>query len=148
MRPGLFRAMLRWPVSAFRRSHLAALIVPSVATLFASQVVLAYDEPPLQTDRPVYDDPPVAEISRDGWRARIEEAKRRAKEIAIERRENPARFDPPPIEDLDQVATDRVLNDDSLQFGDIVSTKNGLFVFRGRSDRPRRPEDFVALPSR
>ena len=85
------------------------------------------------------------EISRDGWRERIAEARRRAKEAAVERRNNPMSYVVPP-EDSERIATERVLNDDSLQRGDTVATKKGLFVFRGRSDQPRREDDFVALP--
>jgi hypothetical protein len=54
----------------------------------------------------------------------------------------------PTPEDPDVVATERVLNDESLQTGDIVSTNRGLFVFRGRIDQPRRQEDFVPLRAR
>ena len=46
------------------------------------------------------------------------------------------------------MASELVLNDDSLQLGDIVSTNKGLFVFKGQSDQERRESDFVALPPR
>jgi hypothetical protein len=87
------------------------------------------------------------ELSRNAWRQRIEDAKRRATEVARERREHPELYIPIP-EDPDLVATERVLNDESLQTGDIVSTNKGMFVFRGRTDQPRRQEDFVPLPAR
>ncbi|MDI4238223.1 hypothetical protein OZ411_36025 [Bradyrhizobium sp. Arg237L] len=87
------------------------------------------------------------EISRNAWRQRIEDAKRRAREVARERREHPELYMPIP-EDPDLIATERVLNDESLQTGDIVSTNKGLFVFRGRIDQPRRQEDFVPLSAR
>jgi len=88
------------------------------------------------------------EPSRDAWRARVQEAKRRAREIAVERRLHPELTAPPPPEDPAVEASRRVLNDDSLQHGDIVATDKGLFVFRGRIDQPRRDDDFVALPRR
>ncbi|MFH0301559.1 hypothetical protein AAFX91_30950 [Bradyrhizobium sp. 31Argb] len=87
------------------------------------------------------------EISRNAWRQRIEDAKIRAREVARERREHPELYMPIP-EDPDLIATERVLNDESLQTGDIVSTNKGLFVFRGRIDQPRRQEDFVPLSAR
>ncbi|WP_245475006.1 hypothetical protein [Bradyrhizobium sp. Leo121] len=87
------------------------------------------------------------EISRNAWRQRIEDAKRRARDVARERREHPELYMPIP-EDPDLIATERVLNDESLQTGDIVSTNKGLFVFRGRIDQPRRQEDFVPLSAR
>jgi hypothetical protein len=60
------------------------------------------------------------------------------------RRDNPELYKPVP-EDPDLVATERLLNDDSLQRGDIVSTKKGMFVYQGRPDQPRREQDFVPI---
>ncbi|WP_448041479.1 hypothetical protein [Bradyrhizobium liaoningense] len=84
------------------------------------------------------------EVSRDEWRQRVEEARRRAKEVARERRDHPELYRPIP-EDPDRVATERLLNDESLQRGDIVATTNGMFVYQGRSDQPRRDQDFVPV---
>lgn len=84
------------------------------------------------------------EVSRDEWRQRIEDARRRAKEVARERREHPELYKPIP-EDPDVAATERLLRDDSLQRGDIVATKKGMFVYQGRSDQPRRDQDFVPV---
>lgn len=88
--------------------------------------------------------PSEPEVSRDEWRRRIEEARRRAREVSRERRENPELYKPIP-EDPDRVATERLLRDDSLQRGDIVATKKGMFVYQGRSDQPRRDQDFVPV---
>ncbi|WP_245452249.1 hypothetical protein [Bradyrhizobium forestalis] len=88
--------------------------------------------------------PSEPEISRDEWRQRIEDARRRAKEVSRERREHPELYKPIP-EDPDLVATERLLRDDSLQRGDIVTTKKGMFVYQGRSDQPRRDQDFVPV---
>lgn len=89
------------------------------------------------------------EISREEWRERVQAAKQRARETAIERRRHPERFAPPPPEDPALVASERVLGDDSLQPGDIVSTNKGLFVFRGsKADQPRSNEDFLPLQPR
>jgi hypothetical protein len=88
--------------------------------------------------------PSEPEVSRDEWRQRIEEARRRAREVSRERREHPELYKPIP-EDPDRVATERLLRDDSLQRGDIVATKKGMFVYQGRSDQPRRDQDFVPV---
>jgi hypothetical protein len=93
------------------------------------------------------DDEAQTGISREDWRQRVEEAKQRSKEVAIERRNHPERFIPIP-EDPERIATERILNDESLRPGDIVSTKRGLFVFRGRSDQPRKDDDFIPVPAR
>jgi hypothetical protein len=105
---------------------------------------LAADEPGMA---PTDLDPGQPEVTRDEWRQRLEEAKRRSKEVARDRREHPELYAPIP-EDPAIVATERLLNDESLRNGDIVSTKSGLFVYRGRGDLPRRSEDFVPVPRR
>ncbi|QAU50397.1 hypothetical protein EAS56_26450 [Bradyrhizobium guangzhouense] len=103
---------------------------------------LAQDEPgPTIND---YLPPSDPEPTRDQWRQRIDEARQRAKEASRERREHPELYKPVP-EDPDLVATERLLNDDSLQRGDIVTTKKGMFVYQGRSDQPRREQDFVPV---
>ena len=89
------------------------------------------------------------EISREEWRERVQAAKQRARQNAMERRQHPERFAPPPPEGPALVASDRVLGDDRLQPGDIVSTSKGLFVFRGsKADQPRSNEDFSPLQPR
>ncbi|WP_249140652.1 hypothetical protein [Bradyrhizobium manausense] len=88
--------------------------------------------------------PAEPEPSREDWRQRIEDAKRRAKEVSRERRENPELYRPIP-EDPERAASERVLNDESLQRGDIVATKKGIFVYQGRSDQPRRDQDFLPI---
>lgn len=79
------------------------------------------------------------ELSREAWRQRVEQAKRRSQEVARERREHPELYTPVP-EDPEVIATERILNDESLQ--------NGMFVYRGRPGQPRREQDFVPLRTR
>jgi hypothetical protein len=93
------------------------------------------------------DAPRQPEISRTAWRQRLDVAKRRAREVARERRQHVELYIPIP-EDPDLVATERVLNDESLQTGDIVSTNKGMFVFRGRADQPRRRKILSLCPVR
>ena len=103
---------------------------------------LAQDEPgPSIND---YLPPSEPELTRDQWRQRIDEARQRAKEASRERREHPDLYKPVP-EDPDLVATERILNDESLQRGDIVTTKKGMFIYQGRTDQPRREQDFVPV---
>jgi hypothetical protein len=92
-------------------------------------------------------EPPPFDMSREQWRERVAEAKRRSRQVVIEQRGR-AVFLPPTRDEEERQASDRILADDSLQTGDIVSTDKGLFVFRGRPDRERRDGDFVALPPR
>lgn len=87
------------------------------------------------------------EISRQEWLAKVQEAKQRARETAQERRNHPELYAPSPV-NQERVASERALNDNSLQPGDIVSTDKGLFVFRGRVEQQPKSEDFVRVPNR
>ena len=64
---------------------------------------------------------PDSLISRDERQHRIEEARKRAAQARTERRQNAPLhvIEPDPPE---KIATQRLLNDDTLQPGDIVST--------------------------
>ena len=84
------------------------------------------------------------EPTKDQWRQRIEAARRRAMDVARERRLHPEDYVPIP-EDAEAAASRRVLRDETLQRGDIVTTKKGMFVFQGRSDQPRDAQDFVPI---
>jgi hypothetical protein len=113
------------------------LLQPLAGSSFAQDVM---SNPAPEDDAPM-------DMSRDQWRERVAEAKRRARKFALEHRGRPT-FDTPSIADEERMASERVLNDDSLQRRDIVSTNKGLFVFRGRPDQERRESDFIVLPSR
>ncbi|MGL3111380.1 hypothetical protein [Bradyrhizobium sp. BR 1432] len=122
----------------------AVIIVVGVLGLglASPSLCLAQSEPePSLND---YLPPSEPEVTRDEWRQRIEDARRRAKEVSRERREHPELYKPIP-EDPDLVASERLLNDESLQRGDIVATKKGMFVYQGRSEQPRRDHDFVPV---
>lgn len=120
----------------------AATIGGLALCLALSHRCLAQTEPePSLND---YLPPSQPELTRDEWRQRIEDARRRAKEVARERREHPELYMPVP-EDPEIVATERALNDESLQRGDIIATKKGMFIYQGRSDQPRREQDFVPI---
>ena len=94
----------------------------------------------LAQERP---DEDTSQMSRDQWRSRVQSSRERAE---IARRERKA-FTPltPTTEELAEAATRRVLEDDSLRPGDLVSTNRGLFRFEGAPDRERRPDDFVRI---
>lgn len=98
------------------------------------------------TESPIFETAP-SEPSREEWRERVQAARQKAREIALERRNHPELYFVPE-QDQERVATDRVLSDQSLQPGDIVSTKKGLFIFRGHPDQPRKNEDFIQVPPR
>lgn len=84
---------------------------------------------------------------RERWLAHIEQERIRTQEnnrraIANSRLSTGVPFD----DDEGDGMPDRILNDFSLRYGDIVSTKAGLFRFVGRDgEETHRVEDFIAL---
>jgi len=98
------------------------------------------------TESPIFETAP-SEPSRDEWRERVQAARQKAREIALERRNHPELYFLPE-QDQERIATDRVLSDQSLQPGDIVSTKKGLFIFHGHPDQPRKNEGFIQVSPR
>jgi hypothetical protein len=121
-------------------SRTIAVVTLAIGLFQSLPACLAQEEPGPTVNDYLSSGPP--EPSRDEWRQRVEEAKRRAKDVARERREHPELYVPIP-EDPDIVASERVL--ESLQRGDIVTTKKGTFVYQGRLDQPRREGDFVPI---
>ena len=89
-----------------------------------------------------------SEPAREQWLARVAEAKRRAREFALEQRMRTPASAADLSAEQERLASESVMNDSSLQRGDIVSTNKGLFVFRGATDQEHREGDFVALPQR
>lgn len=89
---------------------------------------------------------PEVNLTREQWLARVEQAKQLANEVARIIGSAPA----PDVDPLqqDRRASERAMRDDTLRPGDIVSTPNGLVLFRGNPDAEHGPEDFVKLPAR
>ena len=89
---------------------------------------------------------PDSLISRDEWSARIALARKRAEQARRGWRFGQSVPGWSPAEAREKIATERVLNDGTLQPGDIVATDKGLFLFRGRPDG--QPPDFAPLSPR
>lgn len=86
-------------------------------------------------------------ISREDWKRRIGEARSRAERARLDWRLNaPLRMVAP--DSPEKIATARVLSDDTLQPGDIVSTDKGFFLFRGRSGPGGQAADLVPVVPR
>jgi hypothetical protein len=116
-----------------RVSSTAALIVVLSFGVPLSRPSFAQDE----------SEPDQALISREQWRANVEEARRRVDQI---RREG-SRFAPPPqsAADASSELFQKLLEDDSLRPGDIVSTDRGMLIFKGRSSGEPGPSDFAPI---
>ena len=84
----------------------------------------------------------TTQMSREEWQAHVKASRER---LGMMRRDRKSLVAPPPTQDeIAEAASKRVLEDDLLP-GDIVSTKAGLFRFRGSPDRERKPEDFERI---
>jgi len=96
-------------------------------------------------------------MGREEWQAKVKASRERLdlrrqeltrernKQMDLWRRERKGMVAPPPTQDEIAEAASRQVLDDTLFPGDIVSTKAGLFRFRGSADRERKPEDFERL---
>jgi len=118
----------------FRSKKLEPIFVVTAALMIICSVgCLAQDR--------FSDDPP--EISGDEWRTQIKAARERLETMRRERKSLVPRTPTP--EEVAEEASRRVLEDDSLMPGDVVSTSQGLFQFRGSRHGERRPRDFVKI---
>lgn len=98
-----------------------------------------------------------ANMTREQWQAHVKASRERLNAMRLEqtrevkqqidrmRRDRKSFVAPPPTQDELAEAASRQVLEDNLVPGDIVSTKNGLFRFRGAPDRERKPEDFERL---
>jgi hypothetical protein len=84
-----------------------------------------------------------SQMSREEWQAHVEASRQR---IELMRRQH-KNFVPqePSQDEIAEAASKRVLQDDSLKPGDIISTTHGLFRFLGATGRQPTPDDFVRL---
>jgi hypothetical protein len=83
-------------------------------------------------------------MTREQWQAHLKGLRERADVLRLQRRS----FAPPPPplqEELAEQASRRILEDESLQPGDVISTNRGLFRFQGSPNRERTPDDFVRI---
>jgi hypothetical protein len=84
-----------------------------------------------------------SQMTREQWRAHVKGSRERVEIMRRERRILIPIL--PTTEELAEAASKRVLEDDALRPGDVVSTNRGLFRFQGQPDRERRPDDFVRI---
>jgi hypothetical protein len=80
-------------------------------------------------------------LTGEQWRQRVEHARRRSEEFVANARSGSLASDSK--EDEAEAIDQRVMNDPSLQRGDVIATSKGLRVFVGSNSEERRPEDFL-----
>jgi hypothetical protein len=78
-----------------------------------------------------------ASMTREQWSARVEAAKARVQALRREGKSFVPRIDEDPVK--------RLLEDNTLVYGDIVVTGQGVFQFVGQTEAPHRREDFRQL---
>lgn len=84
-----------------------------------------------------------SEVSREEWLAQVRASRERADLMRRERRNFPPYA--PTAQEIAEEASRRALEDDSLMPGDIVSTNQGLFQFRGAPGGKRTRDDFLRI---
>jgi hypothetical protein len=82
-------------------------------------------------------------LSREDWTARVEAARQRIEQM---RREHKSfvTVEETPVDEAED-ASKRVLGDETLRTGDVVTTTQGFFRFTGQHGADRNPADFVPL---
>ena len=127
------------------RTYYGAIVVTVAAAQIWSGQGRAADEVDPAATSAVVEQPPSPDslISREDWKRRIEDARIRAEQARREWQQHPPAPEPP-----EKIATQRVLTDDTLRPGDIVSTDKGLFLYRGKAGPDGEVTDFVAIPAR
>jgi hypothetical protein len=88
------------------------------------------------------DEFPDSALTRGQWQQRLEQARRRSEEFVANARANNI---PAEEFDRDAEASERAMNDHTLQPGDIVATNKGLFIFTGK-DEVRGTSNFTLAP--
>jgi hypothetical protein len=81
-------------------------------------------------------------MTREQWRARSDASKARIQEM---RRRGISMIPPPDEHQERRDQFRRSLEDDTLAYGDIVTTDRGMFQFVGKPGALHRPEDFRSL---
>jgi hypothetical protein len=85
-------------------------------------------------------------ITRLEWKRRVEQSKIRSKQFGLLARAGQLKPMPRSADDIAVEALSTVLNDQGLRPGDIVSTIQGLFIFRGQVGSDPKPGDFAPVP--
>ena len=88
---------------------------------------------------------PDSLISRDAWKLRINQARARAEQSRRDWLSRPALGQQLSQDSPEKIATERILGDNTLRAGDIVSTDRGLLLYRGKSKSDPGLGEFVPL---
>jgi hypothetical protein len=113
---------------------------PVLIFIAIARLMIAWSTDCFAQDRPL-DDP--SQLNRDEWKAQVKASRDRLEAMRREHKSFAPRTPTP--EERAEEASRRILEDESLMRGDMVSTNHGLFRFEGSPERERRPEGFVRI---
>ena len=138
------RAVRRWRGRSKPARSGSGWILVALCTLLASiaETRRAPAQPVIGDESAVDANDPASLMSRDQWKAHIDEIKRRVRDSAAANLLRSRRAIQPTPSELSREATERVLRDYSLVFGDLVMTDRGLLMFRGRTGEEPKETDF------
>lgn len=88
---------------------------------------------------------PDAALSREEWRQRVDEARRRS-EAFVANAHSQEEVAPFSSRELAREVMERAMRDPTLKQGDIVVTDKGLAIFVGK-DEKHEPTDFIFVPN-
>jgi hypothetical protein len=112
-------------------------LLASIAQTQCAQAQIAIPE-----ESAVVANDPALLMSRDQWKAHVNDIKRRIRDSAAINLLRSRKTSHPTPGELSREATERVLRDYSLVSGDLVMTDRGLLVFRGRAGEEPKEADF------
>jgi hypothetical protein len=115
-------------------------MVSRIATLLAATSLAAMPSVCLGQEVEEFSD---AALTRAQWQQRLEQARRRSEEFVANARANSAAAGE--FDQKDAEASQRAMNDPTLQPGDLVATDKGLFIFTGQ-DEGRGAGNFRLAP--
>lgn len=88
-----------------------------------------------------------AEMTAEDWRERVEQARKRSRAFVDRAKVGPIEESEAEKQLRRRESDDRILNDHTLQKGDIVATSDGFFLFLGDGVGNSRADAFVKVPA-
>ena len=124
------------------RSGSVSVVVLCVLLASMAQTRHASAQPAIADESAVAANDPASLMSRDQWKAHIDETRRRVRDSAAANLLRSRKAIQPTPGEVSREATERVLRDYSLVSGDLVMTDRGLLMFRGRTGEEPKETDF------
>jgi hypothetical protein len=128
--------MLKAACLAEGNAMVSRIAILLAATLLAATSVRCFSQE--------LDDYSDSALTREQWQQRLEQARQRSEEFVVDARARRSAAEE--FNQKDAEASERAMNDPTLQRGDIVATDKGLLLFTGKGEE-RRTGDFRLAPN-